>query len=130
MEYRKEVSTMGERIIGKLFELDDYEYRRDEEVFYVEAYIAIALCYKSCEVECSVTWEGDEIGKIECLLYPHDKKKELVNLEDAVNDYLQEHLDTKALLAAMEKMEDKDDMDIFQRNGFRDAADYYNWRYA
>ena len=47
-----------------------------------------------------------------------------------MQDYLDEYLDTQELLDAMIEDIRESYEDEWQSHGFRDAADYYSWRYG
>lgn len=141
MERFKLIASLGEAIIEKLYELDDnYTYEADGEFGGFEADCK-TYCFGfeygngHCEVEASVTWPYGKKASLEVLLYGSEGRventsKDLSNLEEAVMDYLGEHLDTGELLDAM-----LDDLrecyeDEYQRNGFASERDYLTWRYG
>ena len=141
MERFKLIASLGEAIIEKLYELDDnYTYEADGEFGGFEASCS-AYCFDfeygrgGCQVEATVTWPYGKKASLEVLLYGSEGHventyKDLSNLEQAVTDYLGEHLDTFELLEAM-----LDDLrvcyeDEYQRNGFASERDYLTWRYG
>ena len=141
MERFKLIASLGEAIIEKLYELDDnYTYEADGEFGGFEADCRTG-CFEfeygngHCEAEASVTWPYGKKASLEVLLYGSEghvenTSKDLSNLEEAVKEYVDEHLDDDALLDAM-----LDDLrecyeDEWESHGFRDAADYYSWRYG
>lgn len=133
------ISAIGDKIIEKLYELDDnYSYEADE--FGSEADCRTG-CFQfeygngMCEVEASVTWPYNKAASLEVLIYGTEGHvenafKDLSNIEKAVTEYLDEHLDDSALMDAMLDDLREANEDEWQRNGFRDAADYYSWRYG
>ena len=140
MERFKLIASLGEAIIEKLYELDDnYTYEADCEFGGFEADCK-TYCFEfeygngRCEVEASVTWPYGKSASLEVLLYGREGHVEnaykvLSNLEKAVTDYLDEHLDTDDLLSVMIDDLKEAYEDEWQSHGFRDAADYYSWRY-
>lgn len=132
------ITDLANAIIERLYELDDnYTYEADDEFGGFEATCS-AYCFEfkwgtgECEAEATVTWPYRGKTNVEVLIYGyegHAKTKSLANIEKAVSDYLAEHLDTQELLDAMTDKMRSDSCDEWQEHGFRDAADYYSWRY-
>lgn len=133
------IQAIGDKIIEKLYELDDnYSYEADE---YGREADCRTGCFQfeygnaHCEVEASVTWPYNKSSELEVLIYGTEGHvenafKDLSNIEKAVTAYLDEHLDDDALMDAI--LDDVRDCyeDEWQSHGFRDAADYYSWRYG
>lgn len=131
------IANIGEAITEKLFELDDnYTYEADEFGREADCH-AYASEFKYgtgvCEVEATVTWPYNKSASIEVLIYGkkgHVEDKDLSNIEKAVSDYLNEHLDTGELFDAILDDLRQANEDEYQRNGFASASDYYHWRYC
>ena len=134
------VKAIGDLVIERLNELEDeFEYEYDEYGFDSASY-SISFCYELgdayCDGDASVWWHGNKGNvDIEVNLYPcynskNGMDKKLDRLQDAVTEYVFEKLDTDAMLDAMEDKLRDASMDEWQQHGFRDAADYYHWRYG
>lgn len=135
------IETISKAIEEELFELDDnYDYDCDCEFGGFEASCRTG-CFEfefgtgKCEIEATVTWPYHKAPSIEVLIYGYEGKvenafKDLSNIEKAVQDYMDKHLDFQALLDAMTEDLSKANEDEWQSHGFRDAADYYHWRYC
>ena len=88
-----------------------------------------------CNVGCSIWWNSRTSAYIECFVNGGEgiyknQFKNLDCIEKAVQEYVENNLDCECLLDAME-----DDLrefyeDEWEQHGFRDAADYYHWRYG
>ena len=135
----KLVKAIGDEIIDRLFELEnEYEYEGDEYGFYSASY-SISFDFKygnsQCNVGCSIWWNSRTSAYIECFVNGGEgiyknQFKNLDCIEKAVQEYVENNLDCECLLDAME-----DDLrefyeDEWEQHGFRDAADYYHWRYG
>lgn len=133
------IKGIGDAIIEKLYELDDnYTYEADE---YGREADCKTGCFDfefgngGCEVEAWVTWPYNKAASVDVTLYgveghAEDTYKDLSNIEKAVEGYLDENLDTYELLGAMLEDIREANEDEWQSHGFRDAADYYSWRYG
>ena len=133
------VQEIGDVIIDRLNELDDnYEYECDEFGFDSASVRIGSIVYlfgnAECEIEASVWWSSKKGASIECLLYGakgiHDECKKLERIEELVQEYVDENLDTDALLDAISESVENSYYDEWNEHGFRDAADYYHWRYG
>ena len=133
------VKSIGDKLIDKLFELEhEYDYEADEHGFEWASY-SVFINYEygnsQCDVECIVFWKSRSNATIECLVYGcegiHENRfKNLECIEKAVQEYVENTLDTDDLLDAMEEDLREANMDEWECHGFRDAADYYSWRYG
>lgn len=125
------VKNLGEAVTEHLFDIDDdYEYEADEYGFY-SASIKCSFYFEygnsGCDVFCSVLWGSDV--HIECELEGsegiHEKVyKSLERIEQCVNKYLDENLDTDELLDAIRENYVDSFYDEWNEHGFRDEADY------
>lgn len=132
------IQAIGDKIKDNLFELDDnWDYEADE--FGREASCRTSFQFEygngMCEVEASVTWPYNKSSTLEVLIYGTEGHventfKDLSNIEKAVTAYLDEHLDDGDLLDAIVDAVRDCYEDEWQSHGFRDAADYYSWRYG
>ena len=130
------VKAIGEEIIEKLNKLeDDFDYEYDEDGLYKASY-GVSLTYNygnsCCDIECSVDCKMYEV---ECCIYGNegihkDRYKNLECLEYAVNDYLEKNLDISNLRILMEEKVRESYEDEWESHGFRNAADYYSYRYG
>lgn len=133
------VKAIGEKLIDELFELkNEYKYEADEYGFDSASY-GVFIYYEygnsGCDVECNVIWKSRGSADIECLVYGsegiHEKRyKKLDCIEKAVQEYVENNLDCECLLDAIEDDIREANMDEWERHGFRDAADYYHYRYG
>lgn len=135
------IANIGKAIEEALYDFDDnYSYDYDCEFGGFEAdcrtgSFEFKFGTGKCEVEATVTWPYHKSPSIEVNLYGYEGKaekafKSLSNIEKAVQDYLDEYLDTQELLDAMIEDIRESYEDEWQSHGFRDAADYYSWRYG
>lgn len=129
------VKAIGEKVIDELNGFDDYDIEFDEGDLYsasISANFGYEYGNSGCDIECNVSWPG---GDIEVNIYGcegiHEKRyKMLDRLEEAVSGYVDEHLDTDDLLSCIKDKYRNDSADEWEDHGFRDAADYYSWRYG
>ena len=128
----QEVKSIGDLVIDKLFNQDDFEIENDPEFGGTDASIGISFIYKGCNGECQVWYHAHSKTEVECLLYSNNERHEnsLENLEQAVNDYIGKNLCTYELLDAMRDKARENDLDEWESHGFRDEADYIHWRYG
>lgn len=135
------IKAIGDKLIDGIFEIDpdNYEYDPDPEFGGFDASthkcIPIEVGNGCCDVDFSVTWPYRGGSSIEVILNGGEGKKEktwknLDRLNDAVESYVQEHLDTDDLLSAIKDDIREANEDEWESHGFRDAADYYHWRYG
>ena len=123
------VSGIGDRIIDELFGLgDNYTCRIEDDRLCGNCRTSFEYRFGNggCEVECAVWFPACEA---ELALYA-DGDKKLTRIEEAVQEYLDEHLDTKELADTIYDDIIDGYLDEWQLHGFRDAADYYHWRYG
>ena len=147
------VKTIGDRLIDELFKLDnDISYEPDPEFGGFEASYSAPIYWKygekgdgiatnivslcsGIDIDCTVTWPYHDCANIEVILYGsegiHEKRyKKLDRLQEAVQAYLDEHLDIDSLLSNMQDKLREASMDEWEEHGFRDAADYHHYRYG
>ncbi len=140
MSKREElIKAIGDELIDKLYQLDkDYNYEADEYGFESASY-GVSIYYEygnsGCDIECNVSWKSRCSADIECLVYGsesiHEKRyKNLDCIEKAVQEYVENNLDCECLLEAMEDDLREAYADEWEQHGFRDAQDYYSWRYG
>lgn len=130
---KKTIEAIGTAIKDAIEEQDDYEYEpgcQDADGSYPqEASISVDITFSNAEIYCGVSWRGCT-GRIECSIYPSNNKHSLENIEKAVNEWLKKNLDTDALLdGILDSVEDAYE-DEWTSHGFRDEADYINYRYG
>jgi len=136
----KMVKAIGEKLIDELFELkNDYKYEADPEFGGYEAFYSISSGYEYgnayADIECSVNWPYRGGATIEVIIYGaegiHEKRyKKLDRLQQAVQDYLNENLNTEDLIDAIVEDLREANEDEWESHGFRDASDYYHYRYG
>ena len=133
----KLISDLGDQIICSLESFDDYEAEYDD-MGLDNASLGGSDVYKygnaQCDVEYSVLWNRDGVS-IECLLYGtkgihKGRYKTLERIEEAVNQYVVDNLNTDELLSSIEERHRECCEDEWESHGFSDAMDYYSWRYG
>ena len=124
---KKEIEAIGKKVIEGFEGFDEYEADPDE--CYTDYSLSHSFNYKGVDVECSIRWRDTSLQYIEILLYPAEGHS-MERLEQAVNDYVEENLDEQSLVSNIMDKEREDNMDEWQWHGFRDAADYYHYRYG
>lgn len=125
------INELAELCVDSLMNFEHYDLQ-DGEFGAFDAYASNTFTYKDCFVECSYSCYCGNGRKeyIEILLNPANDKHHLVLLEDAVNEQVAETLNTDQLLDAIYERARSDSYDEWDDHGFRDAADYYSWRYG
>lgn len=125
------INELAELCIDSLTNFDDYTVEYEEEGLSY-ASVGTDFYYKDCNVECNYFCEVGYRRKesIEILLNPDNPDHNLASLEAAVEAKVRESLDTDDLLDLIMEKHRKDTSDVWNDHGFRDAADYYSWRYG
>ena len=125
------VNELAELCVDSLTNFDDYTIDGDEQGL-TYASVGTHFDYKGCFVECSYvcTIGTKREESIEILLNPQNENHMLSSLEEAVNEQVKETLDTDVLLDCIQEQARSDVYDEWNEHGFRDAADYYSWRYG
>lgn len=125
------INELAELCVDSLMNFEDYDFEFDEDGA-CDVYASNSFTYKDCIVECSYSCYGGNGRKeyIEILLNPANDKHYLGLLEEAVNLQVKETLNTDQLLDAINEQARSDYYDEWEEHGFRDAADYYSWRYG
>lgn len=123
------IKKIGDLAIDSLFAFDDYDIDGDEYGLYDVSVRTSFDLDNGCNVECDYSYHGGS-HNVEIRLNPSNDSHYLVRLEEAVNEYVGMHLDMDDLKERICDQAKEDCEDEWQRNGFRDAADYYHWRYA
>ena len=137
---RNEIITdIGERLTDAIYELNDsfewdYDDDRDSRSNSCTACIKYVYGGKKYDVQVWASWP--HIG--ENTLYVEisggkgkaGRWKYYDSLEQAVLEYLYANISMSDLLSnLLEQIRDASE-DEWERHGFRDAADYYSWRYG
>lgn len=132
MESRKEriIKEIFDKVKEALYEQDDFEIEKDDEFGGIDASINVSVNYKSCCVKCDVSYHAHNNNWLEVIIEHNNDKHDLSNLEEAANDYFEKHFDERSLLDAMEEKAIEACEDEWTSHGFRNAADYYHWRYG
>ena len=122
------IKELGELCLDALYQLEDCDYEFDD------GYLETASCgshlqFGSAEVNVSY-WYGSGKESVEVEIYKDEGSVFLNNLADAVEKYCNENLDAQLIRDYFFEQAEEDNEDEWQRNGFRDAADYYHWRYG
>ena len=125
------INELAELCVDSLTNFDDYTIDGDEQGL-TYASVGTHFDYKGCFVECSYvcTIGTRREDSIEILLNPQNENHMLTSLEEAVNEQVKEKLDTDDLLDYIQEQARSDVYDEWNEHGFRDAADYYSWRYG
>ena len=140
MSNREElIKSIGDKIVDELFKKvnDEYSIEYDEYGFdcaSINAQFGYEYGNGYCDVSCYVSWKSKSSADVECSLDGCEGKKEkcykkLDRLNDAVQVYVDEHLDTDELLEVIEDDHREACADEWECHGFRNEADYINWRY-
>ena len=137
---RKELITdIGERLTDAIYELNDsfewdYDDDRDSRSNSCTACIKYKYGGKEYHVQVWASWPHNGENTLEVDITGGKGKagrwKYYDSLEQAVLEYLYAHITMSDLLSnLLEQIRDATD-DEWERHGFRDAADYYSWRYS
>lgn len=124
------INEIFDKVEEALYEQDEFEFTKDDEFGGTEASISASIDYKNCTIECMVSYHAHSKDWLEVIIYPDNERHNLSNLEEAVNDYFEKNFDMKALLDVMEDKVIEAEEDEWTSHGFRNAQDYYNWRYG
>ena len=119
---RNEIITdIGERLTDAIYELNDsFEWDFCEES---------GSRSHSCTACIKYEYGGKEYDVQVWACWPHIGKY-YDSLEQAVVEYLNANLSMSDLLSSLlEQLRDSTE-DEWESHGFRDAADYYHWRYG
>ena len=125
---RQVIENIGKKVIEQLYDFNNNEYEYDGGCYEpgcVEgpsASMHFAFKYNNHFVTVSVS-SGNYIE----VLFEDD---EYENLENAVNDYVEKEFDDNDWLASVQEDVRDNSLDEWQSHGFRDAADYYHYRYG
>ena len=122
-----EIEAIGKKVIEGFENFDEYDLDADE--CYTDFSLSHSFNYKDVDVDCSIRWRNSSLQYIEVLLYPAEGHS-LERLEQAVNEYVENNLDEQSLICNVIDKAEEDSMDEWQSHGFRDAADYYHYRYG
>ena len=139
MKRNEIINDIGEQLIAAIYELNDsfewdYDDDRDSRSNSCTACIKYVYGGKKYDVQVWASWP--HIG--ENTLYVEisggkgkaGRWKYYDSLEQAVLEYLYANISMSDLLSnLLEQIRDATD-DEWERHGFRDAADYYSWRYG
>ena len=137
---RNEIITdIGERLTDALYELNDsfewdYDDDRDSRSNSCSACIKYEYGGKKYDVQVWASWPHIGDSSLEVEISGGKGKagrwKYYDSLEQAVVEYLNENLSMSDLLSnLLEQIRDATE-DEWESHGFRDAADYYSWRYG
>ena len=130
MKREEIIKEIFDKIEDALYEQDDFEIERDGEFGGIDASINVTVDYKTCQVQCDISYNAHREDWLELIIYPNNDKHDLTNLEEAVNDYFAKHFDMRSLLDAMEEKVIEAEEDEWTSHGFRDEADYLRWRFG
>ena len=125
---KKVIEDIGKKVIEQLYDFDNNEYEyyggcnEPDCVEGPSASMHFVFKYNEHFVTVSVSYR-DYVE----VLFEDD---EYENLEQAVNDYVEKEFDESHWLACVQEDVRDNSLDEWQSHGFRDAADYYHWRYS
>lgn len=120
------VANIAQQLVDKLNKAE-YDIDRDEFGLSITADAHVDLEDK-CRVEAYFYWKYDEKG-VEVNLYPENKERDYFTLQDAISEKVNELLDPDEFKEEVLTLEREAEMDVYERNGFASASDYYSWRY-
>ena len=124
------IESIGNEVIDKFYEQDDFDIAMDFEYGGTDATIGVHFEFMDCEIDANVWYHANSKTEMEVLLYPKKNGHNLSLLEEAVNDYVKKNIFEWELLDSMREKARKASYDEWEEHGFRDAADYYHWRYG
>lgn len=130
---RKElINDIAQKCVDKMMDFDDFNADWDEDGL-SSASIHEHFDYNGCYVDCNYYYEhhyfGNDDETIEILLYPSNDKHHLERLTDAVQKAVEELMDVDDLLESIKDKLREASEDEWTSHGFRDEADYNNYRY-
>ena len=137
---RNEIITdIGERLTDAIYELNDsFEWDYCDESDSTDASHTACIKYKyggkEYDVQVWACWPhiGEDTLEVEISggKGKAGRWKYYDNLEQAIVEYLKTNLLMSDLLIELLNQLREDSYDYWDDHGFRDAADYYSWRYG
>ena len=140
------VKAIGNKVIDELYDFDDYKIEYDEGYLYsasISVHFGFEFGNGYCDVDVYASWSSRKSGEVKLELCGTESVstsnikdckervyKKLDRINDAVLAYVDENLDMEELLGAIEDKYKDDSADEWESHGFRDAADYYHYRYG
>lgn len=122
------IKELGELCLDAFCQLEDCEYEFEDGV------LKTASCHSLLQfgkTEVNVNYcHSSQKDSVEVEIYRDEGSIILDNLAAAVQIYCNENIDFQRILNLFYEQASEDYEDEWQRNGFRDAADYYRWRYG
>ena len=139
MKRNEIINDIGEQLIAAIYELNDsfewdYDDDRDSRSNSCTACIKYVYGGKKYDVQVWASWPhiGENTLYVEIIggKGKAGRWKYYDSLEQAVLEYLYANISMSDLLSnLLEQIRDASE-DEWERHGFRDAADYYSWRYG
>lgn len=127
----KVIENIGKKVLDFIYDLENNDYGFEGGCYEPEngisegASVTIHGSIKIGGHEVTVgVWTDDKTVEV---LFENDDYE---NLEKAVNDYVAGEIDYNELVGLAEEDMRESYMDEWQRNGFRDEADYNRYRYS
>lgn len=128
---KKVIEGIGKKVIDKFFDFDDNGF--SFEGVFVEPHneireaeslsISFTMSVGKHDVDCFLNMTGKKVNSLEAVFADGG----LDNIEEAVNEYILQNMNTDELMSlALDKTEE-DSMDEYQRNGFSGYADYIGY---
>ena len=115
------IKKIGDLVIDNFFDFGSNEYVLDDN----EARMTFLCDYNHHTIYGSVLVRGGKLIYIEVLL---EDGGEYENVEKAVNEYVEAKFDANEWYSLCVEDYRDNTMDEWQRNGFRDEADYWHYR--
>lgn len=121
---KKAIENIGEKFLKEFFDFtNEYTLEYDEEYGCNEAGMDFVSDYNHHTINGSVCVRNGRLIFIEVTL-----EDEYENIENAVNDYVEAHFDSGEWYSLCVEDYRNNTMDEWQRNGFRDEADFWHYK--
>lgn len=122
------VKKIGDAILDELYDFDNNEYEYDGGCYEHDCIegpsASMSFCFKFHDHYVTVSVRSNDYIEI---LFEDDNYE---NLEKAVNEYVEKEFDDNDWLSQVEDDVRDNSLDEWLQHGFRDAADYYHYRYG
>lgn len=127
------IENISKRVIDKFFDFDNNDYNFEgavvepENGIYEAERLSISFYIEigTHTIDCALSMTGKKVDYIEAIF-----EEGFENIQEAVNNYLEENLDTSELWSLAFDDVRENSMDEYQRNGFASAADYWHYRFS
>ncbi len=126
---KRAIENIGKKVLDFIFDFENNEYVLEQGFFEPENGINES---PSLQINGFIEYAGHDVtigvwakdtNTVEVLF----ESDEYYNIEAAVNEYVQKNLDFKELMACAIDDRIESEADEWQRNGFRNADDFYSF---